>query len=74
MLCVSCAGVCGGANIGAHSAMFEQARSSNNVDQSRLYFMLTQLQLQLQGARHVGLDIAGKDVVNPTGILLSSVM
>jgi isocitrate/isopropylmalate dehydrogenase len=54
--------------------MFEQARSSNNVDQSRLYFMLTQLQLQLQGARHVGLDIAGKDVVNPTGILLSSVM
>lgn len=27
-----------------------------------------------QGARHVGLDIAGKDLVNPTGILLSSVM
>jgi isocitrate dehydrogenase (NAD+) len=27
-----------------------------------------------QGARHVGLDIAGKDVANPTGILLSSVM
>jgi isocitrate dehydrogenase (NAD+) len=27
-----------------------------------------------QGARHVGLDIAGKGVVNPTGILLSSVM
>ena len=27
-----------------------------------------------QGARHVGLDIAGKDVVNPTGILTASVM
>lgn len=27
-----------------------------------------------QGARHVGLDIAGKDAANPTGILLSSVM
>ena len=28
---------------------------------------------RLQGARHVGLDIAGKDVVNPTGMLLSGV-
>ena len=27
-----------------------------------------------QGARHVGLDIAGKNVVNPTGIIMSSVM
>jgi len=27
-----------------------------------------------QGARHVGLDLAGKDAANPTGILLSSVM
>jgi len=27
-----------------------------------------------QGARHVGLDIAGKNVVNPISILLSSVM
>jgi isocitrate dehydrogenase (NAD+) len=27
-----------------------------------------------QGARHVALDIAGKDVVNPTGILFSTVM
>jgi isocitrate dehydrogenase (NAD+) len=27
-----------------------------------------------QGARHVGLDIAGKGIVNPTSILLSSVM
>lgn len=27
-----------------------------------------------QGARHVGMDIAGKDVVNPTAILLSTVM
>ncbi|RYG56235.1 hypothetical protein EON66_03385 [archaeon] len=27
-----------------------------------------------QGARHVGLDIAGKDVANPTSMLLSSVM
>lgn len=27
-----------------------------------------------QGARHVGLDIAGKDVVNPTSILLSTVL
>lgn len=27
-----------------------------------------------QGARHAGLDIAGRDVVNPTAILLSSVM
>lgn len=27
-----------------------------------------------QGARHAALDIAGKGVVNPTGILLSSVM
>ena len=26
-----------------------------------------------QGARHAGLDIAGKDAANPTGILLSSV-
>jgi isocitrate dehydrogenase (NAD+) len=28
----------------------------------------------LQGARHAGLDIAGQDKVNPTAILLSSVM
>lgn len=27
-----------------------------------------------QGARHVGTDIAGKDLANPTGILLSTVM
>ena len=27
-----------------------------------------------QGARHAGLDIAGRDIVNPTAILLSSVM
>jgi isocitrate dehydrogenase (NAD+) len=27
-----------------------------------------------QGARHVGLDIAGQDVVNPSGIILSSCM
>ena len=27
-----------------------------------------------QGARHAALDIAGKDLVNPTGILFSSVM
>ena len=27
-----------------------------------------------QGARHAALDIAGKDVANPTGILFSSVM
>ena len=42
-------GLCPGANIGAHGAMFEQ------------------------GARHAGLDIAGKDAANPTGILLASV-
>jgi isocitrate dehydrogenase (NAD+) len=27
-----------------------------------------------QGARHVALDIAGRDLVNPTGSLLSAVM
>lgn len=27
-----------------------------------------------QGARHTGLDICGKDIVNPTAILFSSVM
>lgn len=27
-----------------------------------------------QGARHVGLDIAGKDVVNPTGAILAGAM
>lgn len=27
-----------------------------------------------QGARHVGLDIAGRDIVNPTGILFSAVL
>ncbi len=27
-----------------------------------------------QGARHAALDIAGKDIVNPVGILFSSVM
>lgn len=25
-----------------------------------------------QGTRHVGLDIAGKDIANPTGIILAS--
>jgi len=27
-----------------------------------------------QGARHVGLDIAGKNIANPTGMLLASVL
>jgi isocitrate dehydrogenase (NAD+) len=34
----------------------------------------TQYALFEQGARHAALDIAGKDVVNPVGILFSSVM
>jgi isocitrate/isopropylmalate dehydrogenase len=81
-------GLCPGANVGATGAMFEQGACARAVwrlqgeravctwPQPHLFLTALDtkaLTLSNAGARHVGLDIAGQDVVNPTGILLASV-
>ena len=63
-------GIVPGANVGTRGhAVFESV--SNSINFYLLSISFTNI---LQGARHVGFDISGKNIADPIGSLLTSVM
>lgn len=64
-------GIIPGANFGREYAVFEPVRAGSNGLKAQYILMLF---FSLQGCRHVGSDIGGSNVANPTAMILSSVM
>lgn len=62
-------GIIAGANFGREYAVFEPVRITTNK-----CLLYTWYLVYFKGCRHVGADIGGSNVANPTAMILSSVM